>query len=323
VHARINGSPIYGIQGLQIKTRDTILSLTVPLGNGKNKIDLYCTNEVGTESLRESMVIYSKQQSGQAKKGKLYLVAFAIDKYEGALQDMHKSVSDALTLEQVFKGNKNAQLYTDIITKNFFNRAVTKENIINLKKELVATMQPEDNLLMLWQGHASTREKDGKYYFATSSHSGKDVYANAIPADLIEWLVDSIPTRNKLMIMNTCQSGNLDQNQKYIDQQSLFEEMEETFEDMSDNTGTIVISATSAVLGIHEDVSSKKCTPLIGFILKGLTGNNADDDNDGKITITELLNYIQNEAQYEKGNNLQPSFKQNNIDNDFIISARQ
>jgi Ca2+-binding EF-hand superfamily protein len=57
--------------------------------------------------------------------------------------------------------------------------------------------------------------------------------------------------------------------------------------------------------------------------LKGLTGNNADDDNDGKVTITELLNYIQNEAQYEKGNNLQPSFKQNNIDNDFIISARQ
>ncbi|WP_167290896.1 caspase family protein [Paraflavitalea devenefica] len=318
---KVNGSPLHGVRGLPVHTRDTLMEIYVPLDNGKNKIDLFCINEAGREGFRETVVIHCRQQQKIAKKGKLFFVALSINQYEGQLPAMRKSVIDAIALQNKLKEKNNAQKYSAIIVRNFFDKNVTRENIVQLKNELLHTLQPEDNLVVLLQGHGASVSEDGKYYFATVKTwaPGTQLSATTITSDLIEWLVDSLPTRNKLMVINTCASGKIDRdlgNKTPL----LFEEMEATFEDLSDNTGTIVISATSANLAIQEGPLSEKNTPLIATLLKAISNNNADIDHDGQIRISELLNYIQNEVQYEKGNlKPKPAFRHNNIDNDFVL----
>ena len=105
--------------------------------------------------------------------------------------------------------------------------------------------------------------------------------------DLEEWCA-KVPARKQLMLLDTCQSGGL------VDAFAMRGiEQEKAIAQLARATGTVVIASTGAEAYARE---SKEIGHGIftKAVLDGLAGK-ADGNRDGKITVNEVVAYI-NEA---------------------------
>ena len=201
----VNESPLFGQQGIRIKGRnsntlDTVIH--VVLSQGANRIEASITDVSGTESFR--MPLYVNYSPAVRQKESLRFVGIGIDRFadpKNNLQYSSKDIRDlAIKLKEKYKD--------EIIIDTLFNENVTKEKVKALKQKLQGT-SVNDKVIVSYSGHGLL-SRDYDYYLSTFNINFDKPDENGLPYDELENLLDSIPARRKLMLIDACHSGEVD-----------------------------------------------------------------------------------------------------------------
>ena len=346
----INDVPLFGMTGKSIiykNTKSYSTKETVPLITGENRIQVSCMNNAGAESYKETCYVNFTPQGN--KKPVLHLIAIAVSEYQN-LNNLQYAETDARAIvEQFSKSN----LYSNIIIDTLYGTNANVSNIEALKSQLLTT-DVDDHVIVFYSGHGM-HNKEFNYYLGTTNINPLNPSENGIPYDLFEWLIDSIPARNKLLLLDACQSGEVAKELKnytlqtdtaeaeielsmdynsdvaqvqrksglspttsYLGLQQSFELMKDLFADIDKSTGAIVISAAGGLNAAFE--SNPWGHGAFTFcLLQGLKDNTADANHNGQITIGELKTYINEEVEKLTKGQQKPTTRTENLVNDFVI----
>ncbi|QEC43071.1 caspase family protein [Pseudobacter ginsenosidimutans] len=266
----VNEVPLWNNRGVSLKhlnsgTFDTII--TVSLSEGYNLVEGTAMNAEGLESLRKSMVIGKVPDEQKAKARKCYFVGVAIERFADTGNNLLWSVKDIRALAGAFKEKYGS---AHIVIDTLFNEKVSLAAILQLKKKLLKA-DINDVVVIAYSGHGLL-SNDFDYYFPTWQVDFSKPEKGGIPYDSLESLVNNIPPRQKLMIIDACHSGEVDKEDMKMGEeggiaylpdsyqskgeamapQTVFELMQEIFPDVGRNSGTTILSASRGTQTANE-----------------------------------------------------------------------
>ncbi|MCO6489072.1 MAG: caspase family protein [Phaeodactylibacter sp.] len=226
-------------------------------------------------------------------------------------------------------------------SKLTLDEEVSLEKIRNLKQKLYQT-QVDDHVILYVAGHGLI-DDSLDYYLATYNTDFSNPRLNGIPYKALENLLDSIPARQKLILMDACHSGEIDKESvklirkkntidgevrfrsfgrspvyKKLGLENSFELMKTLFVDLRRGTGASVISSASGVEFAIEGEKWKNGV-FTYALLKGLREMEADLDEDGRILVSELQHYVEAEVPKLTDNHQRPTMRVENISNDWRV----
>ncbi|HEY1115805.1 MAG TPA: caspase family protein [Chitinophagaceae bacterium] len=201
----VNESPLFGVRGLSLRQRnrhaiDT--TIRVRLSAGINVLEATVANVNGTESYRMPLTV--AYTPATPPKEKLYFVGIGIDRFKDAQHNLNYSVKDVRDLALKMREKYG----DDVVIDTLFNENVTQAGIRALKKKLLATTV-NDRVLLSYSGHGLL-SKDYDYYLSTFAVNFQKPEEGGLPYEVLESLLDSIPARKKLMLIDACHSGEVD-----------------------------------------------------------------------------------------------------------------
>jgi WD40 repeat protein len=262
----INEVPLFGVRGISLRSRKTNsldTTLTVILSGGKNRVEASVTNVGGMESYRVPLDVNFTPAAPD--KGKLHFIGIGIDHFKDSQYNLRWSVKDIRDLASKFQGYYGETCRIDTV----FDQDVTIERIKALKASLDKTNE-NDKVIVAYSGHGLL-SKDYDYFLSTYDVNFADPRKGGLPYEALEELLDSIPARKKLLLLDACHSGEvdkeevskmvrvqaeLDSNQKGMivlhdtankkfGTKNSFELMQEIFVNVARSTGATIISAAA------------------------------------------------------------------------------
>ena len=315
---RINEVPIYGKKGFDISDQETkTFNETIPveLSHGKNAISVSVLNSKGVESIAHSVTI--DYQDLKREQPRLFLYAIGASDYSEDNYNLEYAAKDAQDISELFSGN--ATYFSEVKIKTLKNADVTLQNIDNLKADLEKT-KVNDMVCVFYAGHG-VLDADFNYFLASYDMNFKNPAVNGIPYEALEDLLDGIPARRKLMMIDACHSGEIDKeelvaventesseitgditfraiNSEHTQQMGLsnsYELMRELFSDIRKTSGAVIISSAGGLEFAIEGDKWNNGVFTYCFI-NGLKNKQADLNKDGKIMVSEMNAYIREEV---------------------------
>jgi len=322
-----------------------IFTIKIPLTTGNNKIKIYCINQPGFSSSKEVFDVFCLSKN---QKQSTWFIGLGVNNYKDRSNDLTYSVKDIRDMAKNFK-----KIYPDIIIDTLINNQVTLENIELLKSRL-KKVKVTDRIIMAVTGHGLLSDSLD-FYYATYDINFKNPSVRGLKYDDLENILNSTAARQRLLLIDACHSGMLDketvfknegnffdkdtisekvkaknvrglivnQKQKLSDANS-FNLMQNLFADFSNDNGIIVISAAGGLEYAFE--SDKWRNGVFTYcILKGLIEKEADlekygGNDDGKISVQELMRYVSFKVPSLTGGKQQPASRRENIDFDWIVN---
>lgn len=316
---KINGVPIYGRNGMDLlkqQKKEIEMRLTFPLSDGHNRISISGSNDKGFESLSEKLNVTYK---GVQQKPKLYIITIGDAQY-AAGQNLRYAAKDANELSQLFMSATNR--YDKIIPFTLIDQKVTFENVRALKASLLKT-EINDQIIIFYAGHGLL-SSNYDLYLGTYGIDFKNPEKKGIPYEELEKLLDSIPARNKLLLMDACNGGELDKEGLQSGEmqgkgmENTFELMKSVFIDLRKSTGATVISSSSSFQDALE--GGNVANGVFSYsIITGLRDKKADINKNGKITVSELQQYVIENVPRMTRNKQTPTSRYENSENDMQI----
>lgn len=342
----VNNIPVYGVGGIDVRDKkqgSLIYLINARLSEGKNKIQVSCLNEKGVESLLETFEINNVRP---VRKPDLYLAVISVSQYVNSTMNLKYAAKDGRDIVKLF--TSKAALYDRIFVDTLLNSNAVKEGILNLKARL-SKSQVDDEVILYVSGHGLL-DSNLDFYFGTHDIDFDHPAGRGIKYDDLEGLLDGIPARKKLLMMDACHSGEVDKtrlqvstdqslvlakNQKGIVKtytysaetaeeqyqvgiKTSFELMQELFANVSKGSGAVVISAAAGNSYALESDEWKNGV-FTYALLSGLKTKSADLNKNGRITVTELKNFVSKEVERLTKGEQKPTSRRENLEFDFIV----
>lgn len=347
INLYVNDVALYGNDGIDLRDKQSNKyesNINLELSEGKNKIQVSALNEKGVESLKETIEITYESPK---KKHDLYLITIGASDYDDSRYKLRYAAKDANDIADLLMMQKDK--YNNIKVTRLLNKEVTKENIQNIRGLLMQS-SVDDEVIIFIAGHGLLT-KDFNYYFATADIDFNKPEQRGVTFEEIENLLNGIPARKKILLMDTCHSGELDKedlqlisaNEKTQERgepiftresneikvtrknesegfglKNISELMQEMFVDLRRGSGAAVISSSGGLEVSYEGGEYKN-----GFftyaILDGIKTMNADRNKDGFITVSELLDYVSDKVEKLTKGVQKPTARKENPENDFIV----
>lgn len=233
----VNEVPLYGLRGKAMKGKKLApMEIEVPLSEGKNKIEFSVYNAAGTESYRHP--IYVQYQPAVKKQAKLYFIGIGIDNVASGRKPLSWCVSDVMDIASQLQAKLGKNF---ILADTLFNEKVTLPGIRRLKDK-IARCGADDKVVIAYAGHGLLSKKLN-YFLAGYALNFDNPEQGGIAYEEIESLLDSIPSRKKLLLLDACSSGEVDQKVGGEGLSGSFTLMKDLFVDVSKRTGTVVMAA--------------------------------------------------------------------------------
>lgn len=264
----LNDVPLFGQRGIRLRERnsrkfDTLL--LTDLTPGKNVIEVSVININGIESYREPLTVtYTPENPADSI---LHFIGLGIDRFREPGHSLNYSVKDIRDLAAALK----EKLKGKIIIDTLFNEDLTVENVVALRNKLLKS-SINDKVIVSYSGHGLLN-KEYDYFLSTYDVNFKTPELHGLAYDELEKLIDSIPARKKLMLIDACHSGEIDKEEmanytvilgdqgntglkggevystdtsnKRMGMKNSFELMQQLFANVSKSTGATVISAAA------------------------------------------------------------------------------
>jgi uncharacterized caspase-like protein len=323
---RVNEVPVHGKKGISLKdksVKNMKESYEIELSTGKNLVEVSVMNEKGVESVASNLVVYSEPEV--VAKPDLYLYTIGVSSYQQSDFDLTYAAKDAEDISKLFNTSKNS--FNNVISKQLTNEEVTIENIKAIKKELKST-NVNDAVCIFFAGHGILDVKLD-YYLASYDIDFKDPSSNGIPYEVFEDLLDNVPARKKLIMIDACHSGEIDKEEvvmvenesnqedneeitfrsvnsttlKQVGLNNSFELMKELFNDLKKSSGAVIISSAGGMEYAMEGGEWNNGVFTYCF-LNGIKNGRADLNQDGIIMLSEMNKYVRDEV-YELTNGRQ------------------
>lgn len=201
----VNDVPVFGAYGKAVKGTTANVTETIELTPGTNKIEASCMNDQGSESWR---ALTQVEQAMDKAKPDLWFIGFGVSSFKDPALNLRYADKDARDLANTFAAM--APGYAKVHSQVFTNEECTVSAIKGAKK-LLDKARPEDTFVLFIAGHGvHDTDRDATYYFLTHETDIRNLKDTAADFDTIEDLLQGIAPRNKLFLMDTCESGELD-----------------------------------------------------------------------------------------------------------------
>jgi WD40 repeat protein len=300
----VNGVPLHGVRG----TEATALEQIVPLQDGRNHIQVSVLNDRGVESLKDSTIAHHKGTRGQR-----HVVAIGVSKYTNKNFELRYAAKDAEDVATALPGQTIKLLDAD----------ATKEKITATRAALMKT-GVDDEVIVFVAGHGLLDEQLD-YYFATVDVDFEKPALRGLPYDEIEGLLDAIPARKKLLLMDTCHSGEVDKDSVKLGenvvvasnfrglrkQRLVAEEIQSVFADLRRGTGAMVMSSASGVEFALESGALKNGVFTYAFL---------DALKKGTRLLSALRTQLQDSVLELTNGQQHPTVRRDNLELDFALS---
>jgi hypothetical protein len=341
----INGVPLYGKDGkkLQQLMSNIIVNDSIRLSGLTNSIQVSCKNDQGVESLKEKFEI--KNFVKDTTYFKTYLFCVSVSDYKDKKYSLKYARKDGRDLVNAFKKEFGENIYIDTL----FDEKATLKNILAWKKIMERT-SIKDHVILYVSGHGLL-DKSYDFYYATYDVDFKNPADKGLSYDEIEKLLDKIPARKKLLLMDACHSGEVDKESvaEKVSQNSnatnevkkvnvvfkskgagedisnsklglnnSFELMQDLFTNLNNGNGTAVISAAAGNSYAYE--SDEWNNGIFTYcLLHGLKDLAADTDKDQRVSVSELQKFVSSEVQRLTKGAQKPTARQENLENDWLV----
>lgn len=333
----INNVPIF-TQAISGKTYDGILPLE--LISGVNKINVFAIDDKNQESLAESISVNCLRTD----KPNLYLITVGTSKYKDSRFSLNYAAKDAKDLNQLFNSASENSTYGEVKTYTLTDEEVKKEAFDKLKAFLKGAGR-NDQVIFYIAGHG-VLDKEYAYYYGTYDINFVQPKTRGLAYANLEDILSGIDAVKKLLIMDTCHSGEVSEDEVMLADNS--EENDVGFEDVTfravgpnlregsdtkasagkmarvlfadirKGTGATVISSAGGVEFAMEGEDWKN--GLFTYcLLNGLTNRTADLNNDGVIMLSELQNYLINKVGKLSHGKQVPTTRVQNIRLDYPV----
>ncbi|NDA63412.1 MAG: caspase family protein, partial [Chitinophagia bacterium] len=335
----VNEVPLYGSAGISIahlnkQVWDTTVS--VPLSIGENKIQVSVMNELGLENFKyPTYVNYSPEKKIVAKT---HFIGIGVNEFKEAGHNLNYCVKDVRDLAKAFSAEN-----TQIDTLLFTDEQVTRENILALKDYLKKT-SVNDKVIISCSSHGLL-DDSLNFYLATHDVDFSKPAERGLKYEELESLLDGIPARQKLLLLDACNSGENDKtelmkqdlaknqnnmNVKDIEgakgviiqleeeNKSNFKKMNELFVNVRNNTGSVIISAAggkeSALEAIQVDGKTIENGAFTYSILECLK------QNEGKeLKVNTLKQYAEKRVEEITNGKQKPTSRQETMEIDWEV----
>ena len=341
INVYVNDVPLYGTRGLSMReknSKEIVSDIEIPLSAGRNIIHVSAHNFSGVESLKEEIEI--NFDGNFDRKPDIYLISLAVNNYDQEQYNLQYTVNDGKSFVNLFSSNR--RMFNNIHVDTFYNHNCTRDKILPVKEKLMNT-HVDDYVFVHIAGHGLLDE-NLDFYFATRDIDFHNPSKKGLRYDEIEDLLDGIPARNKLLLMDACHSGEVDRDSDFAysgeigdDQRGVtlfqsapattkpvtglknsFELMRIMFADLKKGTGTVVISAASGS-GYALELDELQMGVFTYSLVQGLNKRSADINNDKKISVSELRSHILKEVERLSNGRQQATSRSENLINDFNI----
>ena len=181
--------------------KEAKVPVTIPLQTGQNMITITPIDSMG---LREHSRQFRVIKEGTASS-RLFVVALGTSNYDDdEITDLELATKDAHDVCQAFSEYGGGEVKTLILT----DKDVTRASALNAVQDFFADSTLEDRVILYLAGHGVLNE-DLVYHYAPSDIDSARISETGISInDLIEVLT-SAPARERLLLMDTCHSGQL------------------------------------------------------------------------------------------------------------------
>ena len=206
LYVYVNDTPINGSNGINLRNKRSKAfekKMNLELSNGLNKIQVSVMNDKGVESLRETFEI---NYDGPKATPSLYVIALGVSKYKNPKMNLNYARKDAQDVVNTLLQKKKE--YTQMIVDTLFDKSATIENVKKLKQQL-STTKVDDQVMVFIASHGLLDEKLD-YYLAMHDVNFKKPSEKGLPYEDLEGLLDGIPARNKVLMIDACHSGEID-----------------------------------------------------------------------------------------------------------------
>ncbi len=300
-----NDVPVFGGNGRAISGNTFNESITLNLASGHNKIQIAVQDEKGRESLKETIDVECLQKS----KPNLYVVSVGTSIYKDKRYNLDYAAKDAKDIVAQFQ--KENDLYGEVKAKILTDQQSLGKNIQELKSFLKdATI--DDVVIVFVAGHGLLDAKYD-YFYGTHDVDFNNPSKNGLAYERLESILDGIAPLKKILIMDTCHSGEVEEEELLVSAEDVVEDesvmfravgpalttieasptkmMKELFTDLRRGTGTTVLSSAGGAEFAMESNDWKN--GLFTYsLLFGLRNNGADLNGDGKVMLSELQIYV-------------------------------
>ena len=343
----LNNVPIFGTSGINLKQeniKNYFKNIELKLDSGNNKIEVSVLNQKGAESIKDEF--YVNYIPKNKYRSNLYIVTLSTAKYKDNRYDLQYSVKDGRDIALQFSKSKK---FDKIFVDTLFDENVTQNHVNNLKEKLMRS-NIEDEVILFVSGHGIL-DDSLNFYFAGYDVDFSNPRINGIPYENIENMLDGIPARKKLLLIDACHSGLVDKENtittteikkdmsdgsqgnikmsgtkgvvlKYFNNemslQNSFELMQELFVDLNRGTGAAVISAAAGT-GFALESDRWNNGVFTYCLLSGIKEMLADKNKDGEITVSELKEYVLTLVPELTNGRQKPTTRQENLEFDFRV----
>jgi len=179
----------------------------------------------------------------------------------------------------------------------------------------------DDLLLLYFSGHG-LKDEDGKLYFATPDTNRTTLRTTSISASLVNDLMRSSRSRRQVLLLDCCYSGAF---AKGMIAKSGAVGTSIRTNDYFQGRGRVVLTASDAMQYAFEEdelVEEGAVNSIFtSAVVDGIESWKADNDRDGRISITELYDYVDSYV-YERTPNQRPSMWSFETQGEIIIAER-
>ena len=326
-------------QALENKN-ELLVEASIGLSNGENVVQYSVVDKKGVESIRSSSIV--NYQPVNSSPAKTYLFVISTAEYGDRKFNLKYPVKDGSDLVKLFKTNLKDET---VVVDSLFNQRATRDNFVALKEKLQHA-GINDRVIVYFSGHGMLG-KDLNFYYCTHDNDFSMPEKNGISyATILETMAAS-SSRNKLLLIDACHSGNLDRTAIAGQAQpdsiatinvavegakgviiprkkaggetiNIFELMQYLFTTVDDPSGISVISASAGDSYALESDNWKNGV-FTYSILNALSLQQSDVNKDNLTSINELRRYVQKTVEQLTNGAQKPASRQVNLVNDWKI----
>ena len=298
---------------------------SVLLSQGVNNIEAVYVNNVSVESRKEKISISHSPVKRVAEK--IWFIGVGVSTYKTPEMNLKYPAKDVRDLAAVLK-----KKYPGLIIDTLINAKATRENIVALKEKLMKT-NVNDKVIVSFNGHGLLSDSLD-WYFATYDVDVKKPEQAGLSYASMENILQGIPARQKLLLLDACHSGEVDKekditfaNKETGMQQNVvattargnivigksktglqtsFEMMQELFANLGNGNGTTVLSAAGGREYALESDEWKNGV-FTYSIIRALKDPATDENNNKKISVKELKKVVFDSVKTLTGGRQKPT----------------
>jgi uncharacterized caspase-like protein len=272
----------------------------------------------------------------------VYLVSIGVSEFSDRQYNLSYASKDATDLGRLFGADNAFSGVTPIVLTDV---AATKENIRACRESL--RKSSVDDVVIIFVATHGLFDDALNYYLATTDVDFTYPSDRGLSYDELEQLFDDVAARKRLLLIDACHSGQVDKEEVLLAASTLekqsgvtsrgfktvvskhrasfalkssFELMQELFSDLENGNGIVAISSASGREFAYES-SEWKNGVFTYALLEGLRTKSADLNRDGRVSVSELKEYVTRRVQQLTNGKQTPTSRRENLENDFIIDS--